>query len=165
MCTMQFLLFFLVNFVMFSSNYLPLKIKICCPFSLSYYFVAFTVLLISKTEFRLCEHRSCHTATKCLIDITEGNQQTQIQVVKPRSLQEHGGGSCDISAAVGVVVSRCVVDSVDVLLGQGIDARQTGWGKDAVSPPGREQTLHQKPGNTQAHIHRDINMHKNIRQA
>lgn len=56
------------------------------------------------------------------------------------------------SAEVVAVVSF-VVDSVDVLLGQGIDPRQTGRGEDAVSPAGREQTLHEKPGNTLAHMH------------
>lgn len=45
-------------------------------------------------------------------------------------------------------MSHLLVDSVDVLSGQGIDAREADRGKDAVAPPGREQALDTKPGNT-----------------
>ena len=57
------------------------------------------ILLISQTKFPLWENPSSQ------VDETKGEQQTQIEVVKLRSLQERGGGCCDVSAA-GVVVSR-----------------------------------------------------------
>lgn len=151
-CLLSYTFSFISCCCIFSDNYLLLSSKNMLHFCFSYYFAAFTILLISQTKFPLWEHLSHRTATTSPVRKTEGNQQSQIEVVKLRSLQEHGGGCCDVSAA-GVGCEPFVVDSVDVLLGQGIDARQTSWGKDAVAPPGREQTLHSKPGNTQAHTH------------
>lgn len=73
--------------------------------------------------------------------------------------------SCEVSRDMEVVAAVMfllrkwfMVQGVDVLPGQSIDARQTDWGKDAVASPGWEQTLHKKPGSSQTHRHRDTNM-------
>lgn len=55
----------------------------------------------------------------------------------------------EVEAAMFLPHEPFMGHSVDVFSGQGIDAWQTGWRKDAVAPPGWEQTFHKKPGDTQ----------------
>lgn len=101
------------------------------------------ILLIRQTEFPLWEN-SQRSSRWTYRKATDSNWSCQ--AAKPPGTRGWllwcfcCGGGCE----------SFVVDSVDVLLGQGINARQTGWGKDAVAPPGREQTLHEKPGKPQA---------------